>query len=494
MVANRTSENAALMDTKELRGYVEEVLMTMPIFDMHTHLFAPEFTELNLWGIDELLTYHYLVAELFRSSAITPTQFWSLTKSVQADLIWKTLFVEQTPLSEATRGVVTVLTSLGLDARMKDLRIAREFFREQRAEDYLQRVMNLARVSDIVMTNDPFDTKEAFVWQRTTEIDRRFHAALRLDRMLNEWTDAALQLEGAGYKAKADLSGDSIKEARRFLDDWISRMKPLYMAVSLPDDFAFPERSVRHKLMTEVVLPTCREHDLPFALMIGVRRGVNPALRLAGDGLGQADVHAVERLCAEHPDNRFFVTMLARENQHGLCVAARKFSNLMIFGCWWFVNNPSIIAEMTRERIELLGTSFIPQHSDARVFDQLVYKWQHSRRIIADALNESYQSLLTSGWTATRAEVERDVEKLFSGNCSRDARSARSSASPGCLAQSAGCSLPPPSATCCKRQAVTCLCLSSPDSRISPRCSSYIFSRRASHPRTSRRTWYQHDD
>ena len=52
--------------------------------------------------------------------------------------------------------------------------------------------------------------------------------------------------------------------------------------------------------------------------------------------------------------------MLSRENQHELCVAARKFANLMPFGCWWFLNNPSIVSEITRERLELLGPTFIP--------------------------------------------------------------------------------------------------------------------------------------
>jgi CheY-like chemotaxis protein len=28
-------------------------------------------------------------------------------------------------------------------------------------------------------------------------------------------------------------------------------------------------------------------------------------------------------------------------------VAARKFANLMPFGCWWFLNNPSIVAVFT---------------------------------------------------------------------------------------------------------------------------------------------------
>jgi hypothetical protein len=32
----------------------------------------------------------------------------------------------------------------------------------------------------------------------------------------------------------------------------------------------------------------------------------------------------------------------------------------MVFGCWWFLNNPSLIEEIERMRMELLGVSFIP--------------------------------------------------------------------------------------------------------------------------------------
>ena len=80
---------------------------------------------------------------------------------------------------------------------------------------------------------------------------------------------------------------------------------------------------------------------------------------------------------------KFLVTVLSRSNQHRLCVAARKFPNLHLYGCWWFCNNPSIIEEMTRQRVELLGTAFTAQHSDCRVIDQLLYKWPHSRAVIA---------------------------------------------------------------------------------------------------------------
>ena len=94
---------------------------------------------------------------------------------------------------------------------------------------------------------------------------------------------------------------------------------------------------------------------------------------------------------------------------------ARKFRNLHIFGCWWFTNVPLLVEEITRMRIELLGLSFTPQHSDARVLEQIIYKWQHSRRIIARVLVDKYAALAQSGWQTTRAEVERDVKDLFGG-------------------------------------------------------------------------------
>lgn len=403
-------------ESAELRRLMTEVVQRTPVIDMHTHLFAPEFRRLNLSGIDELLTYHYLVAETFRSSDVLPEDFWRRSRAEQADLVWATLFVRNTPLSEATRGVIHVLKTFGLDPSSPNLSEAREFFGNQDIDDHIDQVLRLSGVTDVVMTNDPFDLPEQQVWDSGVGIDPRFHAALRMDGLLNDWGNSVQTLRSHGYGVELDAGGKTASETRRFLDKWIARMKPLYMAVSLPDDFQYPDQDVRGKIIRDVVLPTSREHSLPFTLMIGVRRGVNPQLRMAGDGVGQADVHAVERICAENPDSKFLVTMLSRENQHELCVAARKFSNLMPFGCWWFLNNPSIVSEITRERLEMLGPSFIPQHSDARVLEQLIYKWAHARQVIAESLSESYERLLADGRRVSRAEIERDVIRLFSGN------------------------------------------------------------------------------
>lgn len=400
-----------------IRKVVENTLQTLPLLDMHTHLFAPAMGKLGLWGIDELLTYHYLEAELFRFRTVTPGAYWEMSKQERADLIWRTLFVENTPVSEAARGVVAVLQAFGLPTDAEGLSEARRFFAAQSLEEHIDGVFALAGVSTAVMTNDPLDPEEAPFWEREPPPDdRRFVAALRLDRILNRWDAHWPALAAKGYAVSGRVTSTVEREVRRFLIDTARRMNPAYMAVSLPDTFEFPDADTRGSLLAKAVLPACRELDIPLSLMIGVRYQVNPELRLAGDGVGKTDLRALERLCLQFPDNRFLVSVLSRENQHELCVYARKFANLLPFGCWWFLNNPSVVEEITRERLEMLGLSFIPQHSDARVLEQLIYKWRNTRRTLAPILAAAYERLSEDGAVVSAATIRRDIQKLFRGN------------------------------------------------------------------------------
>ena len=410
------SAAAETLPVAQISQAVEDVLAETPFIDIHTHLFAPSFGKLGLWGIDELLTYHYLEAEFFRSSRTTPQEYFGLSKTQQADAIWRALFVENTPISESTRGVVAVLKAFGLPADCSDLAEARNFFQSQPLEAHIQQVFAMAGISLVVMTNDPLDPDEAPAWLNGFREHPQFRAVLRLDKILKQWSAHWELLAAQGYNVDAQASGKSVAEVQRFLFDWYERMRPMYMAVSLPDSFRYPEDTLGNKLLTEAVLPACGELDIPLSLMIGVRLQANPELRLAGDAVGRADLRSLENLCRTFPKNRFLVSVLSRENQHELCVYARKFSNLMPFGCWWFMNNPSIVEEITRERIEMLGTSFIPQHSDARVLEQVIYKWANTRRTLAPILSNTYGLLVEDGRGVTRDDIQRDVTRLFRSN------------------------------------------------------------------------------
>lgn len=405
------------MITKEnLSQAVERALAAAPITDLHTHIFAEGFGDLLLWGVDELVTYHYLIAENFRYTGMPYEQYFALSKQEQADMIWRNLFIEHSPVSEAQRGVLTVLAKLGLDVGSRSLASFREFCSSFTPGEYIDKVFATAGVKTVVMTNDPFNAKERAVWLGGGYDDPRFLAALRIDPLLNGYDQSYLMLREWGYNVDKRLDRTSVEEIKRFLRDWIKRMKAMYMAVSLPPSFIVPEDSLRSRLIEECVIPVSREMDVPFAMMIGVNKLVNHKLGDAGDSVGKSSVRPLEYLCEKYPDNKFLVTMLARENQHELAVTARKFRNLLVFGCWWFLNNPSLVEEITRMRMELLGLSFVPQHSDARILDQLIYKWDHSRKIIGKVLVDKYGDLLATGWKLDEAELKRDAEGLLGGN------------------------------------------------------------------------------
>ena len=56
---------AKLLGIDAVDAVVARCVRDVEAIDVHTHLLPPTHGNLLLWGIDELLTYHYLVAELF---------------------------------------------------------------------------------------------------------------------------------------------------------------------------------------------------------------------------------------------------------------------------------------------------------------------------------------------------------------------------------------------------------------------------------------------
>ena len=460
---------SSLMNTKlkaaDIHSVVWSEVRGQEVIDLHTHLLPPSHGALCLWGIDEMLTYHYLVSEYFMTApaTISPEGFFAMNKKKQADLIWGSLFIQRSPISEATRGILTTLQALGLQSEIdnRDLDAIRRFydgFREEGlegVEKFVDEVYRLAGVKYAIMTNIPFDFTEAQHWRpMKKEYPETFKSALRVDPLIaGDRKTVENALKASGY-------GTSLEDARKYLHDWCDTMNPEYLMASTPHDFtllssegggilsgvtkkgvnesslqspfAFAELTGRDcndcedtdnmpsiinessDFLTEVLMHVCEERDLPLALKIGAHRSVNPALLSAGDGLvAFADTNSLARLCGRFSKVRFLATFLSRNNQQEACVLAAKFRNLHIYGCWWFCNVPSIIKEITEMRVEMLGTAFTAQHSDARIVEQLIYKWAHSRAVIAEVLATEYEKVITSGWGLQRAEIRRDAGRLF---------------------------------------------------------------------------------
>ena len=78
----------------QIAQWVNDAVAATPVYDLHTHLYPASFGPLMLWGVDELVTYHYLVAEVYRvvpASLLPYERFWAMSVQQRADHIWRVL-------------------------------------------------------------------------------------------------------------------------------------------------------------------------------------------------------------------------------------------------------------------------------------------------------------------------------------------------------------------------------------------------------------------
>ena len=140
-VGEHTSDDEVLCDPDVLEEAVRAAVSETEVVDVHTHLFPHTHSDLYCWGIDALLTYHYLVSEFFMNGvapeSVTHESFAKMTTKMQADLVWEYLFIKRSPTSEACRGVLTTLNMLGLSefVAARDLRSIRVWFDAWRGKE-----------------------------------------------------------------------------------------------------------------------------------------------------------------------------------------------------------------------------------------------------------------------------------------------------------------------------------------------------------------------
>lgn len=394
---------------KELRKVVQKTVLQTPIFDIHTHLFPQSHTKYFLSGMDDILTYHYLTTEFLSTTGYSPEKFFAYSKEQRAQIIWDELFVKRTPISEAARGVVTILNASGVEGRPMAYAQLKRKFLDVVHNDPEWDVFRLCNVARVVMTNDPFDREEWSLFMNDNWDQDNYLSSVRLDSLYAASEEAMERVKGYGF-------ADTARRATLtcFFDRIFKESNAHYFSLTINGNFL---RTLLHDdMFVKTILPWLEVHNIPLALMIGVKRTVNPAFCLGGDGIGTVDTEALELLAVTYPRNRFLVTVLSETYQHEITVLARKFSNLNIFGFWWFANQPSIIRQKLALRIELLGFNFVPHFSDARVFEHLIYKWLYFKEILIDVLYEHYRKLLNVGWELTVSDIERDVRMLLYEN------------------------------------------------------------------------------
>lgn len=361
---------------------IRRILIQTPITDILTNLFDPAFTGLTRSGLDELLTVPELVGQTIRTQRFDPAEFARADKAVQAATVWKTLFVDQTPVSDATRSVLTTLQSFGLDINERNMDVLRSKFPREAWEQ----VLGTAGVARLVMTNDPFDDKERAAWQAQPIRDVRFFAGLQLDTMVHGWKENFQRLKPWGYQVSANIT-TSNDEIVRFLDIWMDRTNPIYVSITLPV-LQQPEAA---QMLRNVVLAMC------------VRRAVAVQCTVKPGGLND-----LATLCQEYPGLRFLARVESFDEEASLALLGSRFPNLLIYG-WPRPGNHAL----TLSRVQSQGLTFVPQPSGARVLEELISRWTLFKPVAVDLLASHYASLEDMGYRVDPDLIEKDLRDLL---------------------------------------------------------------------------------
>lgn len=387
-----------------------EAAHTVPAVDVRTRLDPRRAGCAGDFGLDSLLTTPAVLEEFFRRRAMArrdarvdaeagaahEAYIRSLTPGELADIIWRQLFLDHPPLSEATRAVLTTMGLFGLDVGIGDLRLLREQFEAIPEDERRDRILKLANLDLVLYSVDCMDAV------RTESVPPSpgpaFKPVLCLDSLLWDWRESARLLRQRGYGLKAKVDEFSAIELRRLLAAEMARVNPVALNLDWPDGVRPGDDGVG-RLVREAVAPLCRERGMALLL--------SPQTT-------QVDVLAP--LWEDNPEVRFMLFPAGAEQAEAALEEARFSRNLLLCGPDGTLRHPSRMEDAAARRLEALGSGFHYAHSEAETAEGLVGAWAHLRWNLGKALLKRYGDLWRTGWRYEEADVLKDVRDILGGN------------------------------------------------------------------------------
>lgn len=404
--------------TEETRNLIWTAVHTAPATDIRIFFQPPDPSIPAVSGIDALLTSPAILAEFFRRRAMaqreTPNPngigpareayIKSLTPGELADIVWRQLFIDHPPVSEAARIVLTTLGLYGIDVASGDLRVLREQFDRLPAAERLARALQLANLDLILYHADCMDAVDG---DGTLIRTPPFRPVLSLNRLLGDWKESARLLRQQGFGIKAKVDEFTPIEIRRYLTAEIARVNPVAVSLDWPQGH-HPDDGGIGRLVKEGVLPLCRERNLAFFVAAGeAEPDTSP------DGVSIAGLAPLWR---DNTDVRFLLIPMHEAQLFPALLEAERNRNILLCGPDRPLSHPFTLDAFTEKKLEALGTACHACHSGAETLEELVGGWAHLRWVVGKTLIKHYADLWRTGWQYGEADVRKDVAALMGGN------------------------------------------------------------------------------
>jgi glucuronate isomerase len=367
-----------------VQGLYDEIV-TIPLIDPHTHI---DPLRPAARGLDDILGYHY---------------YTELAHSVGMD---HAPLRPEVPPRERVRAILAHMDRYDNTAQYAwFLEIARTFLgyqgerlsandadslcdaadRLMAQPDWEEQVLRRTNLEAVFLTNEFDDPLEGFD-------TRRYVPCLRTDALVFQLDQPAVRARLARATGVEAGDGQSLKAAVGKLFEHFTRKGARACAISLPPSFQ-PHPGDGNWAGPESVFwllaECCREHRLPFDLMIGVNRRVYPAGVYQGQDLFDARCSLIQyaALFNAFPEVTFCVSVLSSGLNQELASYSWIFPNVVTSGHWWYSNVPAYIEADLRARLQAVPkTKQIGYYSDMYKLEFALPKYNMYRRVLAKVL------------------------------------------------------------------------------------------------------------
>jgi hypothetical protein len=403
---------------------LEYALSDVPILDIHTHLVGGR---LAARGLHDILLYHMVASDLYAAgcpSGARLTQFpgWPDQAEAHARIKEALPYLKQIQNTGPFWGVRIILDELygwnepiternwqSIDAMIRE-----------RADDraWAHSVLDRARIertgTELARRGDGEDDgrlQYALEWGFFTRCQwGEFDTALyELERCWGKSPESPAPI-GGGARPATERQVRTLDDVHAAVDHYVRSIpygRVLSTATHLSTDIDYrpvtddemaralarraeagpAERDCYASFVNEAFLRALSDHAGEIVFQFSF--GAEPLPYETASRLSQRTIGQVGELIGRHPKLRFQCFLASRHANQAMCSLARELPNLSLAGYWWHNFFPDAIAQVMRERLEMVpANKQVGFFSDAYCVEWAFAKAVVVRKILARVLTE----------------------------------------------------------------------------------------------------------
>jgi glucuronate isomerase len=397
------------MSARGLEGSLADV----PILDVHTHLVGGK---LAARGLHDILLYHMVISDLYSAGCpsggrLTEFPGWPGEAEAHARIVEALPYLKHIQNTSSSWGVRIILRDLyGWTDPIDETNWRRlDAMIRERADDrsWPRAVLDRARIertgTEIARRGSGEDDDRlqyALEWGFFTRCQwGEYDTALyELERCWGKSPESPSPIGGGGRPA-TERRIRSLQDVHDAIAHYVASIpygQIVSTATHLSTDIDYrdvtdgemtaalgrrdragpAERDCYASYVNEVFLTELEKHAEEIVFQFSF--GAEPLPFETASRLSQRTIGQVATLIGRHPRLRFQCFLASRSANQALCTMARELPNFSLAGYWWHNFFPDTIAQVIRERLEML-----PANKQVGFFsDAYCAEWSYAKAVI----------------------------------------------------------------------------------------------------------------